>query len=198
MGYVSANFPARLWLLESFLNSVDAESGQDDLAELAEFSRWLREHERARAGRHVTGTDLEWARQLRGHLREVLQHHHDDRSDIDAEALTRLAAPLEIRVVFDPSGQARLESCGTGVAGVLAEIVTAVVQAEADGDWRRMKLCLADDCAVAYYDTSKNRSRRWCSMQTCGNKRKTRTYYQRHAAQNQAITPANTAPRRGK
>lgn len=182
----SGGFPARLWLLESFLNSVDAASGQDDLAELDEFSRWLREHDRVSATTNVTGGDLERARQLRGHLRQVLQRHHGDPIDIDARALTRLAQPLETRVVFDASGGTSLQHHGEGAAAFLAEIVATVAQADADGEWQRMKLCPADDCAVAYYDTSKNRSKRWCAMQVCGNRHKTRTYYRRHAARNQA------------
>jgi predicted RNA-binding Zn ribbon-like protein len=39
----------------------------------------------------------------------------------------------------------------------------------------------ADDrgCGWLFIDTSKNRSRRWCSMQDCGNRAKQRRYYRR-------------------
>ena len=36
-----------------------------------------------------------------------------------------------------------------------------------------------DGCGWLFYDTSKNGSRRWCSMQGCGNRAKARRHYQR-------------------
>jgi predicted RNA-binding Zn ribbon-like protein len=39
--------------------------------------------------------------------------------------------------------------------------------------------CGAGDCAWLFLDTSKNRSRQWCSMQSCGNREKARRHYQR-------------------
>jgi predicted RNA-binding Zn ribbon-like protein len=37
-----------------------------------------------------------------------------------------------------------------------------------------------EGCGWLYYDTSKNRSRRWCSMASCGNTVKARRHYARH------------------
>jgi len=39
----------------------------------------------------------------------------------------------------------------------------------------------ADDrgCGYLFLDTSRNHSRRWCSMESCGNRAKARSYYQR-------------------
>jgi len=39
--------------------------------------------------------------------------------------------------------------------------------------------CGADDCAWLFMDTTRNRSRQWCSMQGCGNREKARRHYQR-------------------
>jgi predicted RNA-binding Zn ribbon-like protein len=39
--------------------------------------------------------------------------------------------------------------------------------------------CGADDCAWLFIDTTRNRSRQWCSMQSCGNREKARRHYQR-------------------
>jgi predicted RNA-binding Zn ribbon-like protein len=43
------------------------------------------------------------------------------------------------------------------------------------GDSRRIRKC--DRCKKIFFDTSKNRSRKWCSMQTCGNQDKALRYY---------------------
>jgi len=42
-----------------------------------------------------------------------------------------------------------------------------------------VRACAADDCKWLFLDTSKNHSRRWCDMQTCGNQAKARRHYSR-------------------
>ena len=43
----------------------------------------------------------------------------------------------------------------------------------------RLKECPGDDCGWLFLDTSKNRSRQWCSMKTCGNTAKVRRFRER-------------------
>jgi predicted RNA-binding Zn ribbon-like protein len=45
------------------------------------------------------------------------------------------------------------------------------------GELRRVGKCCGDDCDWLYLDTSRNRSRRWCDMQSCGNRAKARRHY---------------------
>lgn len=42
-----------------------------------------------------------------------------------------------------------------------------------------VRACAAEDCRWLFLDTSKNHSRRWCNMQTCGNQAKVRRHYSR-------------------
>jgi predicted RNA-binding Zn ribbon-like protein len=43
----------------------------------------------------------------------------------------------------------------------------------------RVKQCEGDSCGWLFFDTSRNRSRRWCSMADCGNRAKARRFYQK-------------------
>lgn len=43
-----------------------------------------------------------------------------------------------------------------------------------------IRKCENPVCVMHYYDTSKNHSRRWCSMEFCGNRKKVAEYYRRH------------------
>jgi predicted RNA-binding Zn ribbon-like protein len=52
-----------------------------------------------------------------------------------------------------------------------------------DADSRRIRECGGDECNWLFVDTSKNRSRQWCSMQSCGNRHKARRHYQKLRAQ---------------
>ena len=40
-----------------------------------------------------------------------------------------------------------------------------------------VRVCAAEDCRWLFLDTSKNHSRRWCDMKSCGNRAKVRKHY---------------------
>lgn len=63
---------------------------------------------------------------------------------------------------------------GAGVRGALRQLPVAATTARIKGTWTRLKICPADDCAWAFHDTARNRSKRWCSMEVCGNRSKVR------------------------
>lgn len=44
----------------------------------------------------------------------------------------------------------------------------------------RLKKCGNPNCSHLFYDSSKNQSRSWCSMKTCGNILKARNFYNRN------------------
>lgn len=43
----------------------------------------------------------------------------------------------------------------------------------------RVRFCGGDDCSWMFLDRSKNRRRRWCQMDVCGNRAKARRHYER-------------------
>ncbi|MEU7588249.1 CGNR zinc finger domain-containing protein [Micromonospora sp. NPDC049230] len=44
---------------------------------------------------------------------------------------------------------------------------------------RRLRRCSGAGCALYFYDISRNGGRRWCSMETCGNRSKVSRHYRR-------------------
>jgi len=44
----------------------------------------------------------------------------------------------------------------------------------AGGNSARVKICRNADCRWVFYDTTKARSRRWCSDKVCGNRDRVR------------------------
>ncbi|WP_405541357.1 CGNR zinc finger domain-containing protein [Streptomyces phaeochromogenes] len=53
--------------------------------------------------------------------------------------------------------------------GVVAADAISIVAGERDG---RLALCASPTCQAAFFDTSQSRTRRWCDMNTCGNRQK--------------------------
>ena len=52
----------------------------------------------------------------------------------------------------------------------------------ADGQPTRLSRCSAEDCGLVFYDSSRGGTRRWCSMQRCGNRAKVRAHRARRAS----------------
>jgi predicted RNA-binding Zn ribbon-like protein len=47
----------------------------------------------------------------------------------------------------------------------------------------RLHTCASETCRWLFLDSSKNRTRRWCDMKTCGNRAKARRYSAAHRAE---------------
>ncbi|WBB58313.1 CGNR zinc finger domain-containing protein [Streptomyces sp. WMMC500] len=122
-----------------------------------------------------TTTQLDRARELResihaaataAALQEALPasavHVINDRS-----AAGRAAA------ILTPEGtrQWRLSS-GSRVEDALSVIAADAIDIISGERAGRLALCASPTCQAAFFDTSQSRTRRWCEMNTCGNRQK--------------------------
>ena len=82
-----------------------------------------------------------------------------------------------------------------GVSAALGRILITVVRAMDEGSWGRLKACPNDACRWAFYNHSKNRSGKWCTMEVCGNRMKARTFRQRQASGKGVSHPAQQESR---
>jgi len=163
--------PGPLGLVQTFVNTLDAEERRDLLASRETFSAWLQEQGLAAAGPPPGERDIAQARELREALRALLGVNAGAEPDPDAAALVnRMSIRAAVRIEVGPDGAATLQ--GGGVVGaVLAAAGTAML----DGSWTRLKACLDPGCGWAFYDRSRNRSGQWCDT-TCGSRHKVRAY----------------------
>lgn len=173
--------PAGLEPLRRFVNSLDVDEDLEELEVPAGLDRVLRECAGLEDGEHATEADLTEALALRGALRTLLACNHDG-GEPDPEAarvLNRIADRAGLCVRFAPAGWSVVACEVPGIAGAFGRLLAMVADAQSDGTWERLKICPADDCAWAFYDVSRNRSRRWCSMEVCGNRAKVDAYRRR-------------------
>jgi predicted RNA-binding Zn ribbon-like protein len=178
MSATETTTPAEIEVVRSFVNTIDYEDGVEQLGSPEELRDWMVAHDRIPAGASVTADDVDLALRLRAALRAELEAHHGGTPDRAAlRDLDAVCAELPLRMVCSDDG---LAPCGTGIRGGLAEVAAAAAKARIKGTWPRLKICPADDCRWAFYDTSRNRSRRWCSMEVCGNRNKVRAFRERH------------------
>lgn len=147
--------PEPLRRVQLFVNSTDLEHGREWLPD------WLAAH-------GMPASAAPRALELRESLRALLR--------VNNEGGSAPAARASVDEVARRSVVARLGEHGVELAGSdpLGEVVAIVLQAMLDGSWLRLKVCR--NCEWAFYDFSRNRSASWCSMQLCGNRKKTRAY----------------------
>ncbi len=152
-------------LLRDFVNSLDVDLDADEIDTPARLRDWLARRGLLTAAQPVTSADVRLALSLREGLRDAMDGTAND-------ALDHALGSLPLRATCDDGPT--LVPCAAGVAGALAAVAAALATARVEGSWSRLKVCRG--CRWAFVDTSKNRSRSWCSMRVCGNRSKTRAY----------------------
>ena len=153
--------PPPLREVQLLLNSQDLENDVDWLPD------WLAERGLARAERR--------ARALRHALRALVRANNGVTLDEEAVATVNAAAK-RVSMQVDASGAVTVTTDGDALDQVVAIALGAMI----DGRWVRLKGCR--NCRWSFYDRSPNRSGTWCSMQLCGNRKKTRAYRKRRSA----------------
>ena len=75
--------------------------------------------------------------------------------------------------VLTPEGERRWllgsASCVEDALSVIAADAISIIAGERDG---KLALCASPTCQAAFFDTSQSRTRKWCDMNTCGNRQK--------------------------
>jgi predicted RNA-binding Zn ribbon-like protein len=176
--------------VEELINTRSLEFGTDDIAGAAGLAAWLYDRDLLPRRVRVDDGHVRKAAIVREGLRALVARNTFEEAALTAtqaaadeaslEALAALAAdlPLVLDVMVQPPRLA--PATGHPVDDALARILEAVPASAAAGTWGRMKVCRQPYCRWAYYDESRNRSRAWCSMDTCGNRAKARSFRQRH------------------
>jgi predicted RNA-binding Zn ribbon-like protein len=168
-------------LVRDFVNTAEPQLGTDQLVSPT-ATECLYQLGIVPDGARVAAADLPLLVGIREGLREMLLEHagHDVRESVlrELDVLLR-SVPMTIRLT---GATARLSPVdGRAAHGAAAEILSAVVAAPPE-EWARLKVCARDSCRWAFFDFSRNRSGRWCSMDGCGNIVKMRRAYRTRKA----------------
>jgi len=76
-------------------------------------------------------------------------------------------------------GVYRLEYDSNPPESILWRLAANASELLTSEDLTRVKRCASEECGWLFLDLSRNRSRRWCSMESCGNRMKARRHYRR-------------------
>ncbi len=100
-------------------------------------------------------------------------------NEVLSEALAQLQiVPTTEGFAWDWRGEKKaLDRLGWLLARSAAELLTSA-------ELNRVRECGGDNCGWLFVDTSRNRSRRWCDMKSCGNRAKAQRHYKRKRTTN--------------
>jgi predicted RNA-binding Zn ribbon-like protein len=178
--------PGRLELVRRFANTEDRYGGHDSLADPDRAAAWLVEHHLLPGAQPLTPAELGRVHRFRATLRELAATNSSERTPAPGvlASFNQVSAggPHVVQIDVDDHGRLRaaLTPRRSGIAAAIAELTGAVHEAVLTGAWPRIKACANPGCAWLFYDTSRSRTGRWCSMKACGSISKARIYRSRH------------------
>ena len=115
--------------------------------------------------------------------------HEPETADSSALNAALGASVVWLRIVRAPSAEVDADDNpayewgwadgSTRLDQILWPIVWSAAQLLVSERLHQVRECGSDTCRWIFMDTSRNHSRRWCSMESCGNRAKQRRHYHR-------------------
>ena len=176
--------PGPLLAVQGIANTHSYEDDIELLTDPESSRKWLTEAGLLAPGAGVSACDQGDLLELREAIRSLLYANHDGSTDPEATAtLSRLAEehPVGFKVTAEGEVVLDLEPAASG-GDLIGQAIGIIARAQERDEWRRLKICPAEDCRWAFYDASKNRGGTWCRMEVCGNRNKNRRYREGQSA----------------
>jgi predicted RNA-binding Zn ribbon-like protein len=191
-----------LGLCLDFTDTLDwrtSDHAKDTLASYADLVMWSRNHgaigdddvskmlRLANAGGTLGDDVLKEARVLRDTIYRIFSAAaHGRRADATDVGmlngfLARAMAKREVQVAGD--GYRWGWCSGESADKMLYPLAQSAAELLTSEDLGRVKECANEEqgCGSLFLDSSKSQTRRWCSMKSCGNRMKFKSYYDRHS-----------------
>lgn len=104
----------------------------------------------------------------------------DDFNRLLGRALERMrVTPASRKHRAGPTLQLGWRDVGESLDSVIWPVVWSAASLIVSEEAPRIRICGGPDCGWMYVDRSRNKLRRWCQMETCGTREKSRRRYQR-------------------
>jgi predicted RNA-binding Zn ribbon-like protein len=154
----------------------------EHLSEPDDLSRWLIASGVLAKAPAVTVYQLRRARELRETIRDLADAAiaGAPMADEALELANRLARGPRLAPRLDANGLSWAAPAGGDLVDAsICSIAADAVELLGGPDLRLLKECASPTCGLLFLDRSQARRRRWCSMEACGNRAKTRHYRRR-------------------
>lgn len=188
-----ANTPVRAVggrLVLDFLNTADwSDDGtviHEKLCNIADITRWTDALDITRSLTDGCTHDLDALRHLRLELRRIF------RSVLNGDAPDPRAIDQLNEIFASGTAAPRMTRLTERPWMIVESRLIDVILTSAKAvffdprEIQRVNMCSGTDCGWLYIDESRNQQRKWCMMQTCGNRAKARRFYANKTSHTQA------------
>jgi predicted RNA-binding Zn ribbon-like protein len=187
-----------------FIDTIETEKGVmvDRFTSTADAIDWLREHgllhepvqaevEALRRPGPEGDRALARIRRVREALREIIT------ASVEGRPAAERAIDLVNRVMLErqrfilvcgPGGALDHRHEGDEIEDVLARLAERIARQVISPDADRLRICDSETCSWVFYDSSRTGRRRWCDMNTCGNRAKAARHRARTRVAGEAAT----------
>ncbi|MET9759420.1 CGNR zinc finger domain-containing protein [Streptomyces sp. NPDC006372] len=130
-----------------------------------------------------TPAQLDLARELREsiHAAATAAATQDALPASAVQVINDRSAQGRAAAILTPDGKRRWQlgsaSRVEDALSVIAADAISIIAGERDG---KLALCASPTCRAAFFDTSQSRTRKWCDMNTCGNRQKKARFIANH------------------
>ncbi len=174
MSAVADFAPGGLELIRRFVNTAELPGGPDELDSLEKARAWCLSHGLAPVKDQM---HLQLLLDFREALRAVLfANNGEGDASLAWEHLRPFLASTRLSLSVNANRGLELSPEDKGP---IASLLAVVYESQLLGTWPRLRACRKWSCRFAYYDRTKNASRAWCSMASCGNQAKAQRRRQR-------------------
>ena len=168
--------------LVALLNSAHLPDGDDQLADDRAqpwLTQWLADAGQPTAAGLDAPTDLQALREGLRQLAAVNCGTPADPAIVGAAQAVLGHSPVIVELATAGGPHATSVDRDDPARLAIAVAADAYLAVHARGEWLRLKVCASPDCRWAFWDGTRNRSRRWCDMAGCGNRAKNRSWRRR-------------------
>ena len=176
-----------VWI--NFANSQAlASKGMTDVVAAADALRWWLDLMRLAAPSQLGADDLAFAANLRESFARVVDAVQGEKpllaSDLDLfnSVLRKQSEWYELEQVGNVAIDRKPHRLADTIERALGPAVDSLAETLTHGDRSRLRTCAHPDCVLRFYDDSKNGTRRWCTMSSCGNRAKAAAFLERKRA----------------
>jgi len=180
----------------AFADTARAEDKDEELHSIGDLLQWatktgvLSSAESGRLAKHYEGNrrqaavDLARAVGVRDLLRSIFTGIANGRPLRDRDvaelnsALAQTPALLRVRA-HAGTVETQWDSAAEGLPKVAFDVLADAGNLLASDRRERIRECSSAECTMLFIDESRNSSRRWCDMNSCGNRMKARRHYAR-------------------
>jgi predicted RNA-binding Zn ribbon-like protein len=134
---------------------------------------WLTVNGLAVASCTTAELDRAWELRESIHAAATAAATHDALPASAVDVINECSSQGRAAAILTPEGSRRWRLSSTSsvadALSVIAADAISVIAGERDG---KLALCASPTCQAAFFDTSQSRTRKWCDMNTCGNRQK--------------------------